>query len=180
MNLHVGRKEIPDIGTRMLLPGIMFSSNDLSIDRLNLMGYVGLYLEDGVNNKKHPQCVLLIFQTSEELIENGKWSLFVEVLKMRDNLIDIIEYGERIFGFWYRIDTDRFGDRLIYWYSKGKYSKFPMNYIKYLGNYEKRIAYKDKKLQKQLEELYNVDEGILDEVELERVPYEWEKVFKIN
>lgn len=169
MNLHVGNKT--NLCTHFLLPSINLPNNIYSWERLVYMGFINCYITDSNSNNVFPNCILLVFQPSMEIYENGQWSKLVEAFKYRENLVEIVEYPYRITGFWFKIE-ERFGQNLIIVFKKGKYSKFPDSYKKYLSGKYIQIVNKAKNYQEYLEKELNLKQGTLDDIELESIPQE--------
>jgi len=167
MNLHINKKF--NLVSRYLLPSIYLSTSQFPIGTLELLGFVNCYLKD--NNKSLDNCLLLIFQPSIEIYTGEKWRYFIEMITKNNGLVEIVEYDldNRIFGFWMKI-SDRFKDKLIIPFKRGKYSLFPEDYKNLLTDYEKKVCKKDIILQKQKENYLLLKEGYLNNIELEEIP----------
>ncbi len=143
MNLHARKGKKHNLASRYLLPSIYLSSNQFPIIMLGILGFVDCYLEDDV--KSIDNCLLLIFQPSVEVYEGEKWTYFIAMMSKNNGLIEVVEYdlNSRIFGFWMKMH-EKFHNKLIIPFKKGKYSLFPEDYKNLLADYEKKISKKTK------------------------------------
>lgn len=178
MNLH-SREAKWNLTTKYLLPSVNLSSNTFPFETLRILGFVNCYLED--DKKSIDNCILLVFQPSIEIFESEKWDLFIKMMSKKDGLIEIVDYETeyRIFGFWLKI-WEKFGNSIIFEFRKGKYSRFPENYKQFLNTNEKGVCKKDKVLQYKIEMDLGLDEGYLDNIELEGIPQEKDIKFTLK
>lgn len=169
-NLHSkkGNKRY-NLTSRFLLPSIYLSSTQFPITVLELLGFVDSYLED--DNKSIDNCLLLIFQPSKEIYESEKWTYFIAMISKNNGLIEIVEYNleDRIFGFWMKMH-EKFNNKLIFAFKKGKFSHFPEDYKQLLAPHERAVCKKSKELQAKKEIELGLNEGFLENLELESVP----------
>lgn len=179
MNLHARKKHKWNLASRFLIPAIYLSSNQFPLSTLELLGFVDSYLED--DSKSIDNCLLLIFQPSREIYESEKWTYFIAMISRNNGLIEIVEYSleDRIFGFWMKMH-EKFHNKLIFAFRKGKYSYFPEDYKQLLAPLEKAICKKDKTLQAKKEIELGLKEGFLSNLELENVPSELDIKFTLK
>lgn len=177
MNLHARKDKKWSLCSRYLLPSIYLSSNQFSLELLEILGFVDSYLED--DNKSIDSCLLLIFQPSKEIYESEKWTYFITSMSKNIGLIELVEYdvGNRIFGFWMLM---RDGERLIYQFKRGKYSLFPEKYIPLLMDREKKVCKKDNEYRIKKEKELGLREGYLLNMELESIPEEKDYKFTLK
>lgn len=179
MNLHSRKNKKWNLTTRYLLPSVNLSSNQFSLELLEILGFVNCYIED--EKKSIDNCLLLVFQPSKEMYESEKWTYFMAMITKKDGLIEVVEYDldNRIFGFWLKI-WEKFGDNLIFTFKKGKYSLFSDYYKQFLSPHERGICKKDKLLQYKKELDLGLNEGYLDNIELESIPDNEDLKFTLN
>jgi len=170
MNLHAKYNKY-NLCTLYLMPSINIPNPPYTIEKLKYMGFNNCFLED--ENKSIDNCILLVFQPSVEIYNSDNWTMFVQALKYRSNLIEIVDYGNRITGFWFKIE-ERFGNNLTYYFKRGLFSKFPQSYKSYLKGKTKKVVDKSKEYQEYLENELLLPEGILNNTELEEVPSEYD------
>ena len=168
MNLHAKYSKY-NLCTLYLMTAVNIPNPPYTIEKLKYMGFNNCFLED--ENKSIENCILLVFQPSIEIYNSDNWGIFIEALKYRSNLIEIVNYNDRITGFWFKIE-ERFGNNLTYYFRKGKFSSFSQYYKSFLKGKVKQVVDKDKNYQNYLENELNLPEGILDNTELEEVPSE--------
>lgn len=172
INLHALKKEKGyNSVSRFLLPSIMLNPSLTDFNALHYMGYLDAYLYDMTKGKRQyfPNSLLLCFNPSISFFNNG-WEDFEKTMKDYPNFIEIIEYNDYIYGLWFKINEERFGKNLRYFYKRGFFSAFPKQYITFLNDTEKKICTRDKTYQYGLEKRCGLEKGDLEGVELGTLP----------
>ena len=155
--------------TYYLLPAIQLTHSLTQADTLKKLGFIGCFLIDKTegNREVYENGVLLIFNPSISFLENN-WDKFIYAMSTYKNLSDIIRYDEYVYGFWFAIIPEFGNVKTLF--KKGQFSKFPQKLIVYLHDKRKKICLKDKDYQKALEIRLGLNEGQLDDAELDEIP----------
>tara|TARA_R110000868_G_scaffold179968_3_gene420449 strand:+ start:7189 stop:7737 length:549 start_codon:yes stop_codon:yes gene_type:complete len=179
VDLH-SKYEKYNSATRFLLASLKLHPKIIDYSTLKELGFISLFLYDktGVDVEYFPNSLLMIFNPSVSFFEE-KWDDFTGVVKEYPNFIKIIDYSGLIFGVWMKVKDENFGKNLRYNFKLGKYSEFPIPYIAYLNEFEKKICMLDEKYRKTLEIKLGLDEDQLIDCELFDVPLKESYIFKL-
>lgn len=156
--------------TYYLLPAIQLTHSLTQADTLKKLGFIGCFLIDKTEGNKevYENGVLLIFNPSISFLENN-WDKFFYAMSTYKNLVNVIRYDEYVYGFWFTIAPELGNVKTLF--KRGQFSKFPQKLIVDLQNEKrKKICLKDKNYQKDLEIKLGLDEGQLDDEELDEIP----------
>lgn len=155
--------------TYYLLPAIQLTHNLTQAETLKKLGFIGCFLIDKTEGNKEVEenGLLLIFNPSVSFLKYN-WDKFFYAMSTYKNLINIIRYDEYVYGFWFRIHPDFKDVKILF--KRGQFSKFPKKLLEHLTEKRVKICLKDKNYQKALEIKLGLDEGQLDDEELDEKP----------
>ena len=166
--------------TDFLLPSLKL--NPIMMDyekKLKKLGFINLFLYDETEGKKefYPDSLLLIFNPSVSFKEEH-WNNFLEVMKAYP-VIEYIDYGYYIYGFWIKIHED-FKKNLRYYFKLGKFSQFPSKLHPFMREDVKKICKLDDGYRKNLEKKLGYNEGDFIGTELYDIPDKSSYTFKLE
>lgn len=167
--------------TFFLMPSILLSPNLTNWQTLHKLGFVNCYLynETGIGEVYYPNSLLIILNPSYSFYQND-WLLFDETLRSYKNFITIIDFKKLIFGAWFKIDEVKFGKNLRYLYKKGHFSAFPLKYIQYLNEKEKKICSMNIEYRNQFAESLGYEGSDFEGIELASKPEPENYTFKME
>lgn len=166
------------IASKFLLPSLMLDPALTNWETLNKMGYLSIFLYDKTEGftEYYPNSLLMIYNPSISFYEEN-WDNFSTLMKTYKNFICENYYDKYVYGFWFKINPN-FGNNLRLLFKQGKYSEFSKNYLVYLAELQQKICKKDKNYQKALEIKLGLEEGDLNNCELESIADRESYIFK--